>query len=159
MGYLCMLFSLGCLRWVFFVVVQLLSCVRLFATPWTAAHQASCASPFPRVCSNPCSLSWWCHPAILSCYPFFCPQPFPASGSFPMSWLFVSGGQSIGALASVLPMNIQSWVGIKYIQMTQHHLFKHPFFFSHHYSITFAKLKCSHNLLFGNPIQFHWSTF
>ena len=41
MGYLCMLFSLGCLRWVFFVVVQLLSCVRLFATPWTATRQAS----------------------------------------------------------------------------------------------------------------------
>ena len=55
----------------------------------------------------------WCSPTILSCViPFFsCLQPFPASESFPMSWLFASGGQSIGAsaLASVLPMNIQGW--------------------------------------------------
>ena len=44
---------------------------------------------------------------LILCYPFFCPQFFPASGSFPMSWLFPSGGQSIGASASVLSMNIQ----------------------------------------------------
>ena len=55
----------------------------------------------------------WCHPTISSSViPFsFCPQSFPASGSFPMSQLFTSGGQSIGvsALASILPMNIQDW--------------------------------------------------
>ena len=58
-------------------------------------------------------LSQWCHPTILSSVvPFFsCPQFFPASGSFLMSWLFTSGGQSIGAsaLPSVLLMNIQDW--------------------------------------------------
>ena len=68
---------------------------------------------YPRVCSNSCPLSQWCHPAISpSIAPFFsCPQLFPESGFFPISWLFASGGQSIGAsaLASVLPMNIQNW--------------------------------------------------
>ena len=64
-----------------------------------------------RVCSNSCLLSWWYHPAISSSlFPFSsCLQSFPASESFPMSQLFVSGGQSIGASASVLPMNIQGW--------------------------------------------------
>ena len=69
-------------------------------------------SLFPRVCSNSCPLNRWCHPIISSSTaPFFCPQSFPVSGSFPVSWLFASGGQSIGASASasVLPMNIQGW--------------------------------------------------
>ena len=67
----------------------------------------------PRPCSNSCPWSWWCHPTFSSSVISFssCPQSFPASGSFPMTWLFASGGQSIGAsaLASVLPMNIQRW--------------------------------------------------
>ena len=68
-----------------------------------------CPSPTPRVHSNSCPSSWLCHPAISpSVVPFSsCPQSLPASGSFPMSQLFASGGQSIGASASVLPMNIQ----------------------------------------------------
>ena len=69
--------------------------------------------PSPRICSNSCPLSWWCHPTISSSViPFFsCPQSFPASGSFPMSQLFASGGQSIGVSAStsVLSMNTQDW--------------------------------------------------
>ena len=69
-----------------------------------------CPSPSPGVCSNSCPLSWWCHPTISSSVvPFSCPQYFPALGSFPVSQLFTSGGQSIGALASVLPMNICGW--------------------------------------------------
>ena len=72
-----------------------------------------CPSPSPGVCSNSCPLSQWCHPTVSSSViPFFsCPQSFPASGSFPTSWLFTSGGQSIGASASasVPPMNIQDW--------------------------------------------------
>ena len=73
-----------------------------------------CPSPSPWVCSNSCSLSQWCHPTILSSVTPFssCPQSFPASGSFPISWLFASGGQSIGASASVLPMNIQGWFSL-----------------------------------------------
>ena len=70
-----------------------------------------CPSPSPRVCSDSCPLSWWCRPTISSSVtPFsFCPQSFPASGSFPVSRLFASWGQSIevSASASVLPMNIQ----------------------------------------------------
>ena len=70
-----------------------------------------CLSPSPRVFSNSCPLSQWCHPTISSSVSPFSShlQSFPASGSFPMSQLFTSGGQSIGlsALASVLPMNIQ----------------------------------------------------
>ena len=60
----------------------------------------------PGVCSKSCPSSQWCHPTISSSVPFsFYLQSFPTSGSFPMSWLFTSGGQSIGV--SVLPMNIQ----------------------------------------------------
>ena len=72
-----------------------------------------CPSLSARVCSNSCPLSRWCHPNISSSViPFSsCPQSFPTSGSFPVSWLFASGGQSIGASASVsvLLMNIQGW--------------------------------------------------
>ena len=83
-----------------------------FVTLWTAAHQTSCLSPTPRVYSDLCPLSQWCHPTISSSVILFsCLQSFPASGSFQMSQLFTSGGQSIGVSAwtSVLPMNIQDW--------------------------------------------------
>ena len=70
-------------------------------------------SPIPRACSNSCPLSQWCHPTISSSViPFSsCLQSFPASGSFPMSQFFTSGGQNIGVSAStsVLPMNTQDW--------------------------------------------------
>ena len=72
-----------------------------------------CPSPTPRVHPNPCPLSQWCHPNILSSIiPFSsCLQFFPASGSFQMSQLFAWGGQSIGVSAStsILPMNTQDW--------------------------------------------------
>ena len=72
-----------------------------------------CPSPTPRVHPNPCPLSQWCHPTILSSViPFsFCPQSFPASGSFQISQLFTSGDQSIGVSAStsVLSMKTQDW--------------------------------------------------
>ena len=72
-----------------------------------------CPSPAPRVYPNPCPSSQCCHPAISSSviHFSFCPQSFPASGSFPKNWLFSSSGQSIGvsASASVLPMNPQDW--------------------------------------------------
>ena len=72
-----------------------------------------CLSLSPRVCSNSCPLSRWYHPTISSSVSPFscCPQSFPASESFPISQLFVSGDQNIGASASasILPMNIQGW--------------------------------------------------
>ena len=75
-------------------------------TPGFPVHQHT-----PRACSNSGPSSWWCHPTIsFSAIPFSsCLQSFPASGSFPRSQFFASGGQSIGASASVLPMNIQDW--------------------------------------------------
>ena len=70
-----------------------------------------CPSPTPRACWNSRPLSRWCHPTILSSVvPFSsCLQSFEALGSFPTSQFFAAGGQSIGASASVLPMNIQDW--------------------------------------------------
>ena len=71
-----------------------------------------CLSLSPGACSNSCPSSQWWHPTISSSVaPFSCPQPFQASGSFPMSLLFASGGRSIGtsASASFLPMNVQGW--------------------------------------------------
>ena len=70
-----------------------------------------CPSLFLGVCWNSFLLSQWCYLTISSsAVPFFsCPQSFPASGSFPVSQFFASDGQSIGALASVLPMNIHGW--------------------------------------------------
>ena len=75
-----------------------------------------CPSPSPKVCSNSCPLSKWCHLTISSSVvPFSsCLQYFPASGSFQMSWLFISGGQCIRASASAsdLPINIQGWFSL-----------------------------------------------
>ena len=100
--------------------VQSLSCVLLFATPWTAAHEASLSSTnswsLLKLVSikslMPSNHLILCHPLLLL------PQSCPASGSFPVSQFFASGGQSIGisASASVLPMNIQDcfplgWTG------------------------------------------------
>ena len=77
------------------------------------APRLPCPSPTPGVCSDSRPLSQWCHPTISSSViPFSSSlQSFPASGSFPMSQFFTSGGQSIGVSASpsVLPMNIQDW--------------------------------------------------
>ena len=95
-----------------FSSVQSLNHVWPFVTPWTAACQASLSITNPGVHPSPCPSSQWCHPTIsFSVIPFSCPQSFPVSGSFPMSQLFASGGQSIGAsaLMSVLPMNTQDW--------------------------------------------------
>ena len=76
---------------------------------------------FPKVCSNSCPLSQWCPPTISSSVvPFSsCFQSFPASGSFPVSQLFTSGGQSVGvsALVSVLLMNIQGWFTLGLISL------------------------------------------
>ena len=79
-----------------------------------------CPSLSPGVCSSSCPLSWWCHPTISSSVvPFSsCPQSFPAPRSFPISQLFTLGGQSIGASASLLPMNIQDWFPLELSGLT-----------------------------------------
>ena len=99
-----------------FSSVRFSSVVQLCLTlrPHELQHaRPPCPSPTPRVHSNSRPLSQWCHPAISSSvFPFSsCPQSLPASESFPMSQLFIWGGQSTGvsALASFLPKNTQDW--------------------------------------------------
>ena len=81
--------------------------------PWTSARRPPCPSPTPGVHPNPCLSSQWYHLTISSSVipVSSCPQSLPTSGSFQVSQLFASGGQSIGvsASASVLPMNTQDW--------------------------------------------------
>ena len=90
------------------------SCSVMSDSLWPHGQQHArlpCPSPTPRACSNSRPSSWWCHPTISSSVVPFSSHlhSFPASGSFPVSQFFASGGQSIGASASVLPMNIQDW--------------------------------------------------
>ena len=100
-----------------FSSLQLLSPVRLFATPWTAARQASLS-----ITNSQSLLKLMPNKSVVpsnhlsSVVPFFCLQSFPASGSFPMSPFFASGGQSIGASASasVLPVNMQDWFPLRW---------------------------------------------
>ena len=75
----------------------------------------SCSSPSPGVCPSSCPLNWWCHPTISSSVTlfFFCLQSFPVLESFSMSWLFPSGGQSIVASASILPMSVHGWFPVR----------------------------------------------
>ena len=96
--------------------MKLFSCWVMSDSSWPCGPQHTrlpCASLSPGVCSDLRPLSWWYYLTISSSAAlfFFCLQSFPPSGSFPMSLLFASGGQSIGisASASVLPMNIQGW--------------------------------------------------
>ena len=94
------------------------SCLNLCGPHGLQHARPPCPSPIPRAYWNSCPPSRWCHPAISSSViPFSsCLQSFPASGSFPMSQFFASGGQSIGisASASVLPMNIQDWFPLEW---------------------------------------------
>ena len=94
-----------------FSSVQSLSRFWLFANPWTQHARPPCPSPTARVYSNSCPLIQWCHPTISSSViPFSCLQSYPTSGSFPMTRLFSSHGQSIGVSAStsVHPVNIHN---------------------------------------------------
>ena len=97
----------------------LFSCLVASNTLWPHGLQhASLPPPSPSsgACSNSCPLSQWCHPTISSSVVPLSSwlQSFPASRSFPVNQLFVSGGQSVGASASasVLPMNIQDWFSL-----------------------------------------------
>ena len=87
------------------------SCLALCDPMDCSMARLPCPSPTPGACPNSCPSSWCCHPTIASSLvPFSsCLQSFPASGSFPRSQFFASGGQSIGVAASVLPMTIQDW--------------------------------------------------
>ena len=92
-------------------VVQLLSHIWLFATSWTAARQASLSFTISRSLLKLMSIEsvMPSNNFILCCPLLLLPSVFPSIRSFPMGWHFASGGQSIGASASILPMNIQGW--------------------------------------------------
>ena len=93
------------------LIETLVQLVQSLSHVWLCNPMLPCPSQTPGACSNAGPLSQWCHPTISSSVvPFSsCLQSFPASGSFPRSQFFILGGQSIGVLASVLPMNIQDW--------------------------------------------------
>ena len=108
--------------WLGIVILLKWTCSSLFSHkvmssslwPYGLQHtRLPCPSLSPRVFSNSCPLSQWCHPTITSSIVSFssCPQFFPATRSFPMNQLFPSSGQSSGtsASSSILPMNIQGW--------------------------------------------------
>ena len=102
-------FPLGLTGW---ISLQSKGLSRVFSNTTVQKHQffdAQLYGPTLTVCSNSCPLSQWCYPTIsYSVGPFFSYlQSFPATASYPMSWLFTSGGQSIGVSAWVLPMSIQ----------------------------------------------------
>ena len=107
----------GCCRWV------TKSCMTL----WDPMDCSQSSFPvflyLPEFTQTHVHSSQWCHPTISStAVPFFsCPQSFPASGSFLMIWLFISGGQSIGASASILLMNIQGWFPLGFTGLSPCH--------------------------------------
>ena len=91
-----------------FLLLLLLFSHKVVSDSWPHGLQHArlpCSLPFPGNCPSSCPLNWWCHPTISSCHPLLLPLIFPTSGSFPVSQLFTSGGQSNGAPAStsVLP--------------------------------------------------------
>ena len=97
-------------------VFQPFSCLSLW--PYGLQNtRPPCPSPSPKVCPSSCPLNQWCHPAISPSDALFsfCPQSIPASGTFPMTHLFISGDQNTGASgsASVLPMSIQGWFSLR----------------------------------------------
>ena len=99
--------------YIWIIIVQSLSHVWLFATPWIVAQQDALSITNPQGSLRLTSIkSVMPSSHLILCHPLSsCPQPLPASGSFPMSQLFTWGGRNIGtsALASVLPMNTQNW--------------------------------------------------
>ena len=137
--------------------VQSFSCVRLFATPWTAARQVSLSFTNSRSLLNSCLSSRWCHATIsFSVFPFSsCLQSFPASGSFQISQFFPSGDQSIGvsASASVLPIEYSGlisfridWLDLLSVPGTLKSLLQH-------HSSKASILQCS---AFFTSIHDHW---
>ena len=96
--------------------------LRHFSRPHRLQHVCGlpCPSPSSRTCSNSCPLNWWCHPTSHPLSSLFssCFQFSPASGSFPVSRIFASGGRSIRTSASVLPVNIQGWFPLRLTRLS-----------------------------------------
>ena len=103
---------LMCMHMCIFALLLLFSCPVMSnsATTWLQHARPSCPSPSPKVCPSSYQLHQWSHLAISSSDTlFFCSQSFPASRTFPMSWLFALDNQNTRASASVLPASIQGW--------------------------------------------------
>ena len=149
------------------VVVQLLSHVSLWLHGLQHARLL-CPPLSPRVCSNSCPLNQWCYVTIsFSATPWsFCFQSFPASGSFPLSQLFTSGGQSIGASATVLPVNIQGWFPLGLIGLISmqskgfSRVFSSPTIWKHQFvDSAFFMVQLSHLYMTGQTIALTRWTF
>ena len=116
---------------------------------WLQHTRFPCPSLSPRVCSNSCPLSRWCYLTLTSSATLFsfCLHFLPASGSFPVSWIFTSSGQSIwaSASASVLPMNIQGWflLGLTGLISLQTKGLSRVFSFQKHFNSKASVLWCS----------------
>ena len=132
-----------------------------FVVPWTSAHHLPYPSPSPRVYPSSCPLNRWYHPTISSSVSLFsfCSLSFLASRSFPVSWLFASGSQSIGASASasVIPKGIKLWFKIDWFDLlafqgTLKSLLKH-------HSSKASTLQCSAFFIVQNLIQEHYYMF
>ena len=111
MGVCCLYFPPHIIKLVLCCCCSVAQSNLILCNPMDHSARLPCPSPSPRVCSNVCPLSPWCHPTISPSFIAFssCLPSSPASGSFLMSRFFASGGQSIraSASASILPMNIQ----------------------------------------------------
>ena len=133
------------------ISVQSLSCVQPFATPWTAACQASLSITNSRILLKLMSIeSVMPSNQLILCRPFLLLQPFPESGPFPMSQSFASGGQSIkvSASASVLPVNIQDWFPLGFTGLISLQ--------SKGLSRVFSNTTVQKHQLFSTPLSF-WS--
>ena len=156
---------------------QLLSRAWLSVTPWTSACQASLSITNSRSSLKLMSIESVCHPTISSSVvSSSCLQSFPASGSFPVSQFFISGGQSIraSASASVLPVNIQDWFPLRLtgllslyqsiidvgwwgrgaiFMMMSHHFIELAFFVSFSWIFPFLPFKTTMNLRWRFPLS------
>ena len=112
-----------------------------------------CASPTPRAYSNSCPLCWWCHPTISSSMVPFSShlQSFTASGPFPRSQFFTSGGQSTGASASasVLPMNIQDWFPLGLTGL----IYYYYYYYYHYYYSLIRNAVCLVDTVVSNSLR------
>ena len=142
-------------------LLLLFSCPVMSDSLWPHRLQYTrppCPSPSLRVCLSSCPLHQWCHPAISSSDAVlsFCPQSFPASGTFPMSWLFASGDQNTGASdsASVLPMSIQHSFPLRLIRLISL-LTKEGLLLQHHEGISSLVLCLLHSPALTTTCD-HW---
>ena len=139
------------------------------ATPWPAALQASLSITNSGACSNSCPSSQWCHPTIsCSVAPFSsCLQSFPASGPFPMSQLFASGGQSIGVSASASVFNEYSglisfgmnWFDLLAVQGTLKSLLQHHSSKASNLRLSLYSNSHIHTWLLVKPYQYGMTSF